>query len=510
MKLKHPIEIAGLFLLLGLLIFSFFYQLSLQPVYVWDEARRANDSLQMLLKGQWIIDYYDDDPTTRGTKSPILLWLQVTSLYLFGVNEWALRFPSAAAGVSIGLLLWAFSYRFFKSTAMGVLAGSVFASTLAMVLNHAGRTGDYDIFLTLFTTLYTLCFYVHCHNLKNKWLQWFWLFLTLAVLIKGVAGLFFVPGLAVFALLQKHFKILLYNKWLYTGFLFLLMVVGSYYALREWHAPGFLQAVYNNELGGRYLKELEQNGQPLLYYFRNFTWRYPYWIYLLVPSVIAGYFSHSGKVKNFSLFTFILSITYLLIISSSKTKLQWYDLPLYPLFALQIGLLLYYGWLWLQMQLHVGVSHAVRLAMACTLSSLVFVLPFRAIHQHIKKLGSYMEDREQGWFLQQAIKQKKDLNNYTFLYEDYDRQIRYYTKRLQWQKVNVRLSNHVKDMKPGTYVVVSADSTRQKLLQLYQVAKQHEQYGCDVYFIKSKLTLEDNNFITSKKINSEETTLKTN
>ena len=167
MRPKQPAEIAGLFLLLALLLFSFFYKLSLQPVYMWDEARRANDSLQVLLQGDWVIDYYDDNPSTRGTKSPILLWLQAASLSVFGVNEWALRFPNAATSVCIGLLLWVFSYRFFKSGAMGVLAGAVFASTLALVLNHAGRTADYDIFLTLFTTLYTLCFFVYCHNLRS-------------------------------------------------------------------------------------------------------------------------------------------------------------------------------------------------------------------------------------------------------------------------------------------------------------------------------------------------------
>lgn len=407
MRPKQPAEIAGLFLLLALLLFSFFYKLSLQPVYMWDEARRANDSLQVLLQGDWVIDYYDDNPSTRGTKSPILLWLQAASLSVFGVNQWALRFPNAAISVCIGLLLWVFSYRFFKSGAMGVLAGAVFASTLALVLNHAGRTADYDIFLTLFTTLYTLCFFVYCHNLQNKWLCWFWLFLTLAVLIKGVAGFFFIPGFVIYALVQKNFKTLLYNKWLYAGCLFLIAVVASYYALREWHAPGFLEAVYGNELGGRYLQELEQNGQPHLYYFRNFWWRYPFWLYLLLPAFLVGFFAPSAKAKAFSRFTAILSITYLLIISSSKTKLQWYDVPLYPLLALQIGWLLYFGWLWLQQQWLITASNAVKIALGGSLFALLFATPFRLIHQHITTLDHYSSDHEQALFLQQAIRQKK-------------------------------------------------------------------------------------------------------
>jgi hypothetical protein len=339
---------------------------------------------------------------------------------------------------------------------------------------------------------------MYCHSLHHKWLRWFWLFLTLAVLIKGVAGFFFLPGLALYALVQKHLKTLLYNKWLYAGLLFLIVVAGSYYALREWNAPGFLQVVYANELGGRYLQELEQNGQPLFFYFGNFWWRYPFWLYLLMPAFLVGLFSPSAKARAFSQFTAILSITYLLIISSSKTKLVWYDIPLYPLLALQVGWLLYWVWQWLQKQWLITTSHAVKIALGGSLFALLFAVPFRLVYQQITHLDDNASDREQAYFLQQAIRQKKDLNNHTFLYEDYDRHIRYYTNRLQAENVKVRLCNVVDEVKPGTYVVTSEDSTRQKLLQRYEVSQPVKAFGCDIYYIKNRLP-EDSNLVTSKK-----------
>lgn len=483
MKPKQTQHLVGLLLLLGLLLFTFFYQLSLQPVYVWDEARRANDSLQILLRGEWIIDFYDDDPTTWSSKSPILLWLQAASLYLFGIHEWALRFPSAAASVLIGICIWWFCIKYFKSSWLGVIAGSVFASTLAWVIYHAGRTGDYDALLTLFTTLYAFCFFAFCISQNNKWLKWFWVFLTMAVMVKGVAGLFFTPGLAIFALTQKSFKSLLTNKWFYIGAAFLLLVVSSYYVYRELHAPGFLQAMYNNELGGRYLNELEENGQPAFYYFKNFFWRYPYWIYLVVPAFAMGFFYSSKAFRKISLFNFILVASFILIISSAETKLFWYDLPVYPLLSIQVACLLYTCWRFLAQYLY-RYSAVVQTTMASTLFIAVFFLPFRTIYKYNTKSSLISDDREQAFYLQQALKENRNLSNTTFLFDGYDRHIRYYIKRMQLKDKSVNLVNQADAVRPGQWVVASQPAVKMQLEEKYELLKKEEKNGCTLYYIK--------------------------
>ncbi len=479
-------KIIGLLLLLTLLIFSFFYKLSLEPVYVWDEARRANDSLQMLLRGQWIIDFYDDNPQTRGTKSPLLLWLQVYSMKAFGISLWAIRFPNALCSVLIGIVIWYFANRYFKSNWLGVLAGCVFASSLAWVLNHAGRTADSDAFLVLFSLLYCLCFFIYCIHLQSKWLIWFWLFFTLAVLIKGIAGLFFAPGLFIFLLATKRLKTFLTNPLLYIGLAFFIFLIAGSYAFREWNEPGFLQAVYNNELGGRYLQELEHNGRPLFFYVKNLFWRYPFWVFLIIPAYIFGFFSRHRKVQGFTFFSAVLSASYLAIISLSKTKLYWYDLPLFPFFALQIALLLYYGRLFIHENFLKNKAPIIAYAASTAIFILIFFIPVRHVFRHINVVNSHLEDREQAWFLQEAIKEKKDLNNYIFLFEDYDRHISYYIQLLQLQNSNAKLINNPLEVTPGSFVVVSEDSTKQKIINSFSVVQKDEKFGCTVYFIKKK------------------------
>ena len=149
-------RIASFSILLLLLIFSFLYNLGFIPIRIWDEGRTATNALNMYLNGNWIVTYFDGMPDMWNTKPPLLIWLQVISMNVFGVSEWAVRFPSAMASILTGLVLWIFSTRYFNKPWLGFLAGAVFASTYPFIYNHAGRTGDFDELLTLFTTIY--CF----------------------------------------------------------------------------------------------------------------------------------------------------------------------------------------------------------------------------------------------------------------------------------------------------------------------------------------------------------------
>lgn len=480
-------------LLAALLIFSFFYNLSKPPIFIWDEARRANDALQMYLRGDWIINYYDDNPQTWSVKSPILLLLQVGCMHLFGVGEFAIRFPSAFAAFTIGSVIWLFCTRYFGKPWIGFLSGSVFAATYAWVFNHAGRTGDYDALLTLFSFSYSICFYTVCINSKKRWHALFWLFLTAAVLIKGAAGLFFLPGLVVFTIVQKRFTFFLRHRLTYIGAACFVAVIGGYYAFREWYAPGFLAAVNGNELGGRYLTQLEGHGLNFFYYAKTIVaWRYTYWVGFLLLSFVVGFFHHSVLVRRLTLFNLVLTGPFFLIISSAQTKLSWYDLPLYPFWSIQIGLLLFYAWQWLQQKYLSHQQQWISNGTAIVLFLLLFALPLRTIFIHNQYRNTafpwdvHAQERKQALFLQQAIQNNMNLNQHTFLYEDYDRHIHFYVKLLQSKDVNVQLVNTIDSIRPGAKVVVSEKTTAQKLQQQFEARPVAEKWDCTVYLIDRK------------------------
>ena len=169
MKLTRG-ALVSLCCLLPLLIFSFFVNLPALPIRVWDEARNANTALEMYLHHNWIVPTYDGLPDMWNSKPPLLIWMQVAAMQLFGIGELAVRLPAAVSALATGLLLWAFCSRQCEKPWSGFLAGAVLASTYAYVFNHAGRTGDYDSPLTLFLTGYSLSAFIYATSGDRKWI----------------------------------------------------------------------------------------------------------------------------------------------------------------------------------------------------------------------------------------------------------------------------------------------------------------------------------------------------
>lgn len=64
----------------------------------------AEASRQMILRGDWITPYFNEQ--TRFDKPPLIYWLQALAYLLIGVNEWAVRLPSALAAIGLIALLF--------------------------------------------------------------------------------------------------------------------------------------------------------------------------------------------------------------------------------------------------------------------------------------------------------------------------------------------------------------------------------------------------------------------
>lgn len=485
--MKKP-AVISLLLLIVLLISSFFIKLSSLPIRIWDEARLANNALEMYLNGNWIVTYYDGSPDSYNTKPPLLIWLQVMNMHLLGLNEAAVRIPSALASVFTGILVWWFLKRRLQNHWTGFLAGSVFATTFAYVYIHAGRTGDYDALLTLFTTIYCISIYFFLTEKRPKWLYLFWIFLTLAALTKGVAALLFLPGLFFFILSQKSFSAFLFNKHFYIGIAGFVFLIGGYYWLREQYNPGYLEAVWENELGGRYATTLEGHDHPFSYYYIGMKqWRNTFWFYFILPAFLAGFFIRNRETRKLSLFNLLMILPYFLIISNAQTKLEWYDIPLYPFLSIQIGILLYFIWQWINKFIYQKQLKAFAAIIAFLL---VFFFPFRQcwnfIH-YFKENAWDIAPHQQGYFLQNAIRQNRDLRDYYFCYTDYHGQIKFYIEALRHQGVKVDLHHTLDYVPPGKKLVVSQKSVTDSLQKGFIVQKLEEAFGCTVYLVQRRL-----------------------
>ena len=309
---------------------------------LWDESRLAVNAFEMCENGNWIVTHYDGKPDMWNTKPPFVIWWQAISMKILGYNLLAHRLPSAIAGFGTILLVFFFCKKKLDNERLGYFSALVLLTSSGYVTDHVTRTGDYDAMLTLISTLAVALVFSYSNSLINKnrtqLLYAIGLCFGIAVLTKSIAGLFSLPGLFIFLLWKKEVIALLRDKHFYGATVLFLGIVAGYYLLREHYNVGYLEAVWNNEIGGRYFLVNENNSKEFSFYFRKmYESKFTPWLYFIPLSLLVAT-KEDEKIKDAIVLLSAVVVVFLLIISISKTKLIWYDAPVYPLLAIIVGL----------------------------------------------------------------------------------------------------------------------------------------------------------------------------
>lgn len=324
----------------ALVLFALMFGLGRPPFQIWDEGRILINTLEMAQSGQWMATTFEGKPEFWNTKPPLLHWLQWASAFLFGWNEWGLRLPSAASALGVVLLILGISKGILGSYRYGFAAGLVLIVLPGYVGFHASRTADYDALLSLGTTGAFLSLWLAAER-DSRYLLLTWFFLTLAVLTKGIAGLLIAPGLACIALLRYRAIPWLQTRWFWLGFVFFVFVILAYYLGRDSLQSGYLEAVWNNELGGRFAQTNEGHDHPWYYYLGVLVRHVGFGGgFLLLFGVVLAVKAESDRVRLAARDALIAALFLGVVLSSSQSKLDWYLVPMHPLLALAAGL----GW----------------------------------------------------------------------------------------------------------------------------------------------------------------------
>jgi len=457
------------FLLAVILYMPIFGHLDTVPIRIWDEARVVMNAYEMYYNGKYIVTYFDGHPDMWNTKPPLLIWCQVLFMKIMGINELAVRLPSAIAGFLTCLAILIFSERYLKSFWFGFIAIFVLITSLGYVNLHSTRSADYDAMLTLFTTLSGLIFFAFTETKKYKYLYLFFLFTALAVLTKSVTGLLFLPAIFLYALIRKQIIPLLKSKHFYFGLAGFLVLVVGYYVLRELQNPGYFAAVQQNELGGRYLELLEEHNHSFWYYYNNMVDFHLQSWYLLVPlGLIVGAFHKDPKVKRLTLFVSLMIVLFFLVISFSKTKLLWYDVPMYPFISILIAVFIYWVFQFLSNSKWINQVFSINVVPFVFL----FVIGFDPYQEVLER--TYTPKRHDSWsdfysvsyYLKNAVKGKHDLNNQYVLYEGYNTHNLFYIKLLNEKGTNISFKDWT-DLSPGDIVIAHQPHVREYVEQHY-------------------------------------------
>jgi len=320
----------ALILLAAACWFSLFNRLDAQPMKVFDEIRLADNAIEMAQTGSLVVTRFDGAPDFWNTKPPLQIWLEASSVKLLGIRTLAFRLPSALAALATVLTLFVFARRRFGDSWHALLAAGLLLSSSLYVLVHCARNGEYDAMLVLWMTAASLAFFTFVWRPEQE--KWLWLttmFMVLAVYTKGIQGLILVPGFVIYAAVMGRFKAVFGRRRVYYAAGAALLTIGLYYVGREHLQPGYLHAVWRNELFGRYAVVNEGHHASFFAYFIAMKW----WTVVLVYGIFAIPLM-KGEDRRLGIFAIIVATSYLLVISLSKTKLEWYAAPVYPLLAL--------------------------------------------------------------------------------------------------------------------------------------------------------------------------------
>jgi 4-amino-4-deoxy-L-arabinose transferase-like glycosyltransferase len=346
-----------------------FYHLNELPIIQWDESRLAVNAAEMFHSGDFLTTTYEYKPDCYNTKPPLMIWLQVLSASFFGMNEMAIRFPSALAGFFCILFCGWIIHKHTDNINLAALSILILASTGGFIQLHGSLTGDFD---ALLAALLLMSFYYHQDFIVNKHkpaLYNFIFFFSLAVLCKSAAALIAAPIFILTCSITPSKRSLLKTILAIAASCIPFIAFVSY---RELEAPGYINIILENDFIGRFANPIEGHSGEWYYYLVNLIdFRFNYFIYLLP---IALFFGLIGKSKTWRYYS-IFFIAYLIGISIVQTRIHWYDMPLLPLASIVLVLGLYY----LFERFKNNIFQTVFTLMTCTLLSFAVVDKFEFI-----------------------------------------------------------------------------------------------------------------------------------
>lgn len=179
-------------------------------LFDWDEINFAEIAREMVVTGDYLRPQINYELFTE--KPPMFMWMQAASMNVFGMNEYAARFPNTIAGLITLLFLYHAGTKLFNKKFGMLWAAAYFGSVLPHLYFRSGIIDPW-FNLFIFLGLYHLILYYwkkekHSEIELNK-SKWFYIILAgiftgLGILVKGpVAFLIIAIVLGIYWILKK-------------------------------------------------------------------------------------------------------------------------------------------------------------------------------------------------------------------------------------------------------------------------------------------------------------------
>jgi 4-amino-4-deoxy-L-arabinose transferase-like glycosyltransferase len=230
---KHKILIYRLFIVLAaaLLFVPFLGGVHL---FDWDEINFAESAREMIVTRNYLAVQINFKPFWE--KPPLFIWMQVLSMKMFGINEFAARFPNAVCGILTLLMLFDIGRRLYDEK-FGLIWVMTFMGSILPFFYFKSGIIDPWFNLFIFTGIYFFILFTrNAEKRSYRYLVLSAVLTGLAILTKGpVAFLIFILTVLIywifngFKLQVTFLNILLFAVILLLagGFWFILQIISG-------------------------------------------------------------------------------------------------------------------------------------------------------------------------------------------------------------------------------------------------------------------------------------------
>ncbi|MCL2303869.1 MAG: glycosyltransferase family 39 protein [Planctomycetaceae bacterium] len=370
------------------------YLTNLGGSVLWDidEARFASSAAELLRSGNWIVPQLNGE--VYGTKPILMFWFMMLSYQIFGINEFAARFPAACFATATLFLTYRVGSLFFDRKT-GFWAAVALSVSLLFSVEARGALPDspltFFVALALYvwacgtfqrTTESTLQLRVEGRYYpKETWrIVAIYLVMGIGVLMKGpLACVVPTAILGMFLLLKRlpdqilpepriyyekcgqyfhrvlrpfwpvHFLRTVWFMRPITAIAAISVVALPWYLLAGWKTGWFTPGGYLYEF--LYVNNFQRATRPfdgrsslllynpLFFYPVSILFGFFPWSLFTIPAVWESVKQFRAKTpqRDGLLFLFCWSLVWVGCFTVAATKLPSYIVPMYPAFALLIG-----------------------------------------------------------------------------------------------------------------------------------------------------------------------------
>ncbi|MEQ8381425.1 MAG: glycosyltransferase family 39 protein [Coleofasciculus sp. A1-SPW-01] len=396
---KHPTRL-WMFSVLGLAAIcwvAFLWHLGSTGLVDETEPLFAEAARQMTVTGDWITPYFNGE--TRFDKPPLVYWLMAIGYHLIGVNEWAVRLPSAMSAIALTILGF-YTLRYFGISRprtlvdhqqMDVedtpkspnlerqrwLSAGIGATLIALnpITLVWARTGVSDMLLSGCMGTALLCFFIgyvqgetgkqeagaqdsrYCGQIMGDpkpilgfasgWYLAFYILIALAILAKGPVG-FVLPGLIIGAFLLylgKFWQVVREMRLVWGLGLIGVLAIPWYVLVTLANGEDYIEKFFGYHNIERFVGVVNHHWAPWYFYFLVVLVGFAPWSCYL-PLAIARLrfwqvkkWRESPRVSQLGLFALCWFAGVFGFFTIAVTKLPSYVLPLMPAAAILVALL---------------------------------------------------------------------------------------------------------------------------------------------------------------------------